>query len=710
MSKRKPFSNRLTELLGSLEPIQPDPDKARTVQADVPPPAWLPAPDEPASENLQVLEDEKLRENLRLLFGPLAENSDHSLALRGGLGWEDFLNAIDRKDQIGFSFQDDAVEPLGGEAPSQAAQPQAGNGSILQTQLDLGEHCVGTLHLERPASESWSPQEAELLAAVARQVTQHIENLRLISQAEQYRQETEQVTRRLTRQGWEQYLEEVQQTSLGFVYEHNQVLPLNAPLENPEQSNLLVQELSVRDERIGQLVVTRADSRAYSQADKAAGLLTEVASRLTTHIENLRLLEETERSRQQLDKRAAELETVARVSTAAATTLNPQVLLKSVVELTAYSFSLYHAQIFLMDEQGENLVLAAGSGKFGDEMVADRLTIRLDDPVSLVAHVARNRSGEVVDDLREQPAFTNHPLLPEARSEMVVPMVVGTRLLGVFEVMSNTDHRFGEEDRTIYATLAAQVAVALQNARLYAEQLTTVERLRELDQLKSSFMANMSHELRTPLNSIIGFTQVISEGLDGPLTEDMLNDLSLIEKNGKHLLNLINGVLDMAKIESGRLSLYLEPVELEELFQEVLATSASLAREKTLALILENDLPKAMTINLDRTRIRQVLINLIGNAVKFTDSGSIRVHLSQDTEKLLVRIIDSGIGIPSNKLETIFEAFSQVDSSTTRKAGGTGLGLPISRRLVELHGGRLWAESTGVAGEGSVFLMEIPLR
>jgi signal transduction histidine kinase len=295
-------------------------------------------------------------------------------------------------------------------------------------------------------------------------------------------------------------------------------------------------------------------------------------------------------------------------------------------------------------------------------------------------------------------------------------MVVGDTLLGVFDVQSDVVGRFTEEDVRVFDTLAAQAAVALQNAELYAEQLETVERLRELDNMKSAFLANMSHELRTPLNSILGFTQVILEGLDGPLTDLMIADLELIEKNGNHLLNLINDVLDMAKIEAGRLSLSPEPLNLYELFDDVIVTNSPMARDKGLHMNLDADYDVDWTVMADHVRMRQILINLIGNSLKFTESGGITVELEklwaqseEEHDRIQARIRDTGIGIPPESLEAIFEAFSQVDSSTTRKAGGTGLGLPISRRLVELHGGRLWAESKGIAGEGSTLYLELPV-
>jgi len=293
---------------------------------------------------------------------------------------------------------------------------------------------------------------------------------------------------------------------------------------------------------------------------------------------------------------------------------------------------------------------------------------------------------------------------------MAIPMIVADQLIGILDVEADVANRFTEDDVRTYSTLASQTAVALQNAQLYAEQIKTVERLRELDRLKSSFLANMSHELRTPLNSISGFTQVLLEELDGPLTDEMQDDLGLIEKNAEHLLRLINEVLDMAKIEAGQMNIFMEPVNIHELLNDIQQTNEPLTRKNELTLELKNNIPVDLMMMADSMRLQQVMINLIGNAIKFTKKGGITIDAEKEKDNILVRIIDTGIGIPPNNLDTIFEAFSQVDSSTTRKAGGTGLGLPISRRFVEMHHGRLWAESTGIPGEGSTFVLELPIK
>jgi signal transduction histidine kinase len=636
------------------------------------------------------------------------------------MGWDEFLDAINRKENIGYSYtaadteaEVETVAELSGLLHRQEAETISEQ--ALTTRLQVGSETIGTLQLERDSNgnanrQTWESGEVELVKSIADRVAQHLENLRLLAQAERYRAEAEDAARRLTREGWESYLVSPQMPASGFVYDLEQVKPLEEETGAGEQTAAALPHtttgaIKVRDELIGEMAVADVE-----QPDElAAGILAVVTERLGTHIENLRLLEETERSRQQLDKRAAELETVARVSTAATTILSPQELLQSVVDLTKYSFNLYHTHVYLLDESKEALVLKAGAGKIGHRMVSEGEKISLNESRSVVARAAQTRIGVVENDIRQDQDFLAHTLLPDALSEMAIPMVVGDTLVGVFDVLASTVNRFTEEDMRTFNTLASQVAVALRNAELYSEQMATVVRLRELDHLKSSFLANMSHELRTPLNSILGFAQVILEGLDGPLTPDMSNDLSLIDKNGQHLLTLINEILDMAKIEAGRLSLSPEPVNLYSLLEDVVESTASLAREKSLYLRIDNVEQADVTLMLDYTRMRQVFINLIGNGTKFTETGGVSITCEKHASKVSVHFRDTGIGIPPNKLDMIFEQFSQVDTSTTRKAGGTGLGLPISRRLVELHGGRLFASSTGVTGEGAVFTVELPV-
>jgi len=231
------------------------------------------------------------------------------------------------------------------------------------------------------------------------------------------------------------------------------------------------------------------------------------------------------------------------------------------------------------------------------------------------------------------------------------------------------------------------------------------EKLREVDRLKTDFLARMSHELRTPLNSIIGFADVLLLGLDGDLTERMIEDLELIRGGGYHLRDIISDILDMSKIEAGRLELIYEEFDARRIASELMATAAPLAEQKGLALRLEIA-EGVEPITADRTRVRQVLWNIIGNAIKFTDHGGIDVAICPDDDGVLFAVTDTGIGISPADQSRIFDYFTQVDAGRRESISGTGLGLSISKSLVEYHGGRIWVESE--PGRGSTFRFTIP--
>jgi signal transduction histidine kinase len=243
------------------------------------------------------------------------------------------------------------------------------------------------------------------------------------------------------------------------------------------------------------------------------------------------------------------------------------------------------------------------------------------------------------------------------------------------------------------------------------------EKLKEADRLKSEFVATISHELRTPLNSIIGFTKLILNEIDGPLNELQRTDLAAIYTSSQHLLSLVNDVLDFSKIAAGKMALHKEMLDFREIVVGVMATTLALVGDKDIELIeeVEEDLP---TVYADRVRIRQVILNLMSNAVKFTEGGSITLRAKRITEEvgldgqrrsmpfILCSVTDTGTGIADQDMPIVFEEFRQLDSSSSRQAEGTGLGLPISKRLVEMHGGRLWVESK--VGMGSTFSFTLP--
>jgi|GEM_PF-1458379 len=413
-------------------------------------------------------------------------------------------------------------------------------------------------------------------------------------------------------------------------------------------------------------------------------------------------------AQEEINKRAVELQTVAEVSTQVTQALETDVLLQNVADLTKERFGLYHAHIYLMDESDGQLHLTAGAGEVGRTMAEQKRSIKLNSPGSIVARAARERKGIVSNDVTEDPAFLPHPLLPDTRSEMAIPIMAGNTLLGVLDVQHNTKNRFTDEDVRIKTTLSEQIGVALQNAKIFQEQVEVAEQLREVDRLKSEFLASMSHELRTPLNSIIGYAEVILDGIDGPINEELEEDVDAIYTSGKLLLSLINDILDLAKIEANQLALDFEALDVKDFLEGALDTSRILVKDKTVELKLEveENVPR---IRADRLRLQQIVNNFISNAAKFTDEGSITLRaILQESDKMVrIEIEDTGHGIPKHQLELIFERFRQADQSSTRRAGGTGLGLAITRQLIEMHGGSVNVQST--VNVGSCFSFTIPI-
>jgi signal transduction histidine kinase len=249
--------------------------------------------------------------------------------------------------------------------------------------------------------------------------------------------------------------------------------------------------------------------------------------------------------------------------------------------------------------------------------------------------------------------------------------------------------------------------LAIQNARLFHDIEEQGRQLATASQHKSQFLANMSHELRTPLNAILGYTELLTDGIYGDLPEKQRGVLDRVQANGKHLLGLINDVLDLSKIEAGQLKLGLEDYAMPGVVQSVVAATESLASGKGLKLVahVAEGLPAGRG---DERRLAQVLLNLVGNAIKFTEQGSVEIRAARDGENFALAVADTGLGISAEDQVRIFEEFQQVDNTSTRKKGGTGLGLAISKRIVEMHGGRLSVESE--PGKGSVFRVDLPIR
>jgi signal transduction histidine kinase len=292
------------------------------------------------------------------------------------------------------------------------------------------------------------------------------------------------------------------------------------------------------------------------------------------------------------------------------------------------------------------------------------------------------------------------------RARMIAPLLRGEDIVGMLVVRRRTPGEFPKNTVDIIKTFAAQSALAIQNARLFHEIEDKGRQLAEASQHKSQFLANMSHELRTPLNAILGYTELMADGAYGEPSEKMLGILKRLEANGKHLLGLINDVLDLSKIEAGQLVLELSDYSIQDIAQTVRSTLEPLAADKKLAFKVEvpTELPPGHG---DGRRLTQVLINLVGNAIKFTDAGEVAIKAETNNGSFHVSVRDTGPGISAADQAKLFQEFQQADNAITKKKGGTGLGLAISKRIIEMHGGKIWVESQ--PGQGSTFGFSLPV-
>ncbi|MCI0711743.1 MAG: ATP-binding protein [Chloroflexi bacterium] len=291
----------------------------------------------------------------------------------------------------------------------------------------------------------------------------------------------------------------------------------------------------------------------------------------------------------------------------------------------------------------------------------------------------------------------------------VTSIVVSGRTIGTMSFSCDQPRRFSEYERRTLLAVAELAAAALDRTRLYNEQTALVEQLKTLDNVKSQFLASMSHELRTPLNAVLNFTELTAKGYLGPVNERQEDALEKAVGSGRHLLSLINDILDISKIEAGQLKLLIDKeINLNRELDTVIASAESLLGEKADRIKFNKDIdPDLPCIVGDKRRIRQILLNLLANAVKFTDEGSITLSAKHRHGEILFLISDTGPGIREEDRDLIFEPFKQTEKGIVH-AGGTGLGLPITQRLVEAHGGRLWVESE--VGEGSIFFVSIPVQ
>ena len=396
--------------------------------------------------------------------------------------------------------------------------------------------------------------------------------------------------------------------------------------------------------------------------------------------------------------------------------------LRLIVERTRAVLQADECLLALRQEGSDTLLIQ------GYSLKAAFAGVRIRPGEGLVGRVAMTGqpliAGDYLEEFRDSP-FLEMMQESGLRSAVAVPLKARDVVIGVLYVYSRVPHNFREEDRQLLSALADQAAIALENAKLYqrvrqhAEELEARvrERTQELEAAnlklelasrhKSEFLANMSHELRTPMNAIIGFTRLVMRRAKDILPIREHENLGKILISAEHLLALINDILDLSKIEAGRMEVHATSFDLDPLLDVCLRTVEPLVKGERLRLVKEMQ-PGLPALFTDQDRLKQILVNLLSNAVKFTEEGTITVTARGRDGQVAVAVADTGIGIPEDKLELIFEEFRQVDSSTTRRYSGTGLGLSISRRLARLLGGDITVQST--VGEGSTFTVTLPLR
>jgi signal transduction histidine kinase/putative methionine-R-sulfoxide reductase with GAF domain len=427
----------------------------------------------------------------------------------------------------------------------------------------------------------------------------------------------------------------------------------------------------------------------------------------TFAIDNVRLLDALRHRTDELGRSVGELRALGEVSQAVNSTLDLETVLSTIVTKAVQLSGTEAGAIYGYDDQAREFRLRATYGM--DQGLIDALTQRhigFDDS-NVVSALAQREPIQIADLRKETGSELNDIILHAGyRALMVAPLLRGEDIVGTLVVRRRTPGEFAKNTIDIIKTFAAQSALAIQNARLFHEIEDKSRQLEEASQHKSQFLANMSHELRTPLNAILGYTELMADGAYGEPSEKMLGILKRLEANGKHLLGLINDVLDLSKIEAGQLVLELSDYCMQDITQTVRSTLEPLAADKKLAFKVEVA-PQLPSGHGDGRRLTQVLINLVGNAIKFTDVGEVAIKAEAHNGSFHVSVRDTGPGISSADQARLFQEFQQADNAITKKKGGTGLGLAISKRIVEMHGGKIWVESQ--PGQGSTFTFTLPV-
>src|ERR1700730_13954908 len=444
------------------------------------------------------------------------------------------------------------------------------------------------------------------------------------------------------------------------------------------------------NEAIGAFNLLRQKTGLFTE--KQIELVSNFAKQAVIAIENARLLNELRQRTDELSQSVEELNALGEVSQAVNSTLDANTVLTTIVAKAVQLSDTEAGTIYTFDPSRQEFQLRATYG-MDEAMVA---AIR-DRPIGIgetaIGKAAAQRTSiQIADALNDASLVLDVVAQAGFRALLIVPLLRPDRIVGALVVRRKQPGEFSEHTVDLLETFADQSVLAIQNARLFREIEEKGRELAEASQHKSQFLANMSHELRTPLNAILGYTELILDSVYGEMPEKARGVLDRVQRNGRHLLRLINDVLDLSKIEAGQLTLSFSDYSLKNVIQAVFSAVEPLANQKQIVLKIDvaPELPQGRG---DERRLTQVLLNLVGNAIKFTDSGEVSIKGSSANGSFTIAVHDTGPGISEADQAKLFQEFQQADNSITRKKGGTGLGLAISRRIIEMHGGRIWVEA-----------------